>query len=486
MTNELGHSRRVDPLGVIRNSAAFLAGICTSIIAAIALERGIFTISKSAAASSMRYINGGPLNLLLLFWGGVGWKRKLSTAAFVLALSTTAASIQFTSTVLLSDLKPGLVPGNFQYFQLPFRLMEYYSGTTDLSRTVDVEQLASNKPPFYPMFAEYSEDPFVGEGVLDTGMAVRALLPLPSETTRSLVRNYTGPATLFDSRVACMRPLINVTLFGLLGYGNYSGQFLAAILGTMRVEKAVPRVYNIPGDTVFQCPVIFPSGNTTGEWAVTLCGLDIPGVMVSPFQDPNTLNLSLPSYIPATLPYFLINTTGTFDDFTAIIGNVTNYTWLYQERDEWLDVLPDVNSQNSSVKFSVTACYANIQAGELNINAFSSVNRTEPSVVWDNVGEDFDSLAVREQLGATIPKENPRNTRNHVTRTERVMGDKPRSTWDITQLHVRRRLVRLDCHSKRKLGVLPHLPGYQRDCEPYFSHKSIFINCIPKHYSEHG
>ena len=409
---------------VMRTSAAYLAGVCTSIVAAIALERGIFTLSKSAAASSMRYINSGPLDLLLLFWGGVGWKRKLWTALFVLALFITAASIQLTSTALLSDLKPSLVPGNFQSFQLPFRLTETY-GDGDYSRTAGAELLSSNKPPFYPMFAEYSENPFLGEGVVDTGMAIRALLPLPSEQTRSLVRNYTGPATLFDSRVTCMRPSIDVFGFGPLGFGYYNGQVLAVIIGSVRIDKAVPRVYNVPGDTVFQCPVVFPSENATGEWAITLCGIPIPGVMVSPFQDPNTLNLSSPSYIPAVLPYFVINTTGIFEDFVTIFGNVTTDSWRYQERDEWLDLLPNANSSSVAAKFSITACYANILAVELNINAFSSVNRTEPSVIFDNAKGDFDSLAVREQLGATIPKEDPE--------TRGIMSLEPRASWVVDE-----------------------------------------------------
>ena len=193
----------------------------------------------------------------------------------------------------------------------------------------------------------------------------------------------------------------------------------------MRVENAVPRVYNVPGDTIFQCPVIFPPGPTTGEWALTLCGLDIPGVMVSPFQDPSTFNLSSPIYIPANLPYFLINTTGTFEDFSAIFGNDSTFKGRYQARDEWVDVLPDPNPNSNSVKFSVTACYANIQAVDLNVNAFSSVNRTEPSVVWDNVRGNFDSQAVREQLGATIPKENQE--------TRGIMSLEPRASWVINE-----------------------------------------------------
>ena len=211
---------------IIRVCVGFLSTVCTSAIAAIALERGVFTISKSAAASSMRYFNSGPLGLLLLFWGGASWRRKLSTATFVFALFATSGLLQLTSTALLSDLKPGLVFSYFDIVQLPFRLIEDYDGITDISRTTHEQNYGANKPPFYPMFAEYAENPFLGEGVVDTGMTIRALLPLPSEQLRSLVRNYTGPATVFDSRVACIRPSVNITLFSPLGPGLYDGHVI--------------------------------------------------------------------------------------------------------------------------------------------------------------------------------------------------------------------------------------------------------------------
>ena len=416
---------------IIRLCVGFQATAATSMLAAVALERGQISISKSAAASLIRSINGGPLDLLWLFGAGVSLKRKLSTVVLVFGLILTTGLSQLTSTALLSDLKPGLVPGNFAYSQIPFRLIKNYDGTHDLSRTVSGQQFGFglSKPPFYPMFAEYSEDASPEEGVIDTGMTLRAFVPLASEQARSLLRNYSGPATLFDSRVTCMRPLINITEFGLLGYGNYSGQFLGVLIGTMEVDKVAPRVFNFEVPTPFACPIVYVPEEATDQWALSLCGLDTPGVMVDPFQDPSTLNLSNPQYVAATLSHFIINTTGTYRDWIYAFGNTTyysttNYSWRYEEQQEWLNVLPRTTNDDA-VKFSFTACYANVNSVDLNIEASSSVNRTEPSVVWDTSQNSLDTMAVRNQLGAIIPKG------NHEARG--IMSLKPKPSWVVDQ-----------------------------------------------------
>ena len=386
---------------VLRTATIFLATACTSMLAAYILERGLLVLSKVAALSSIRYINGGPQNLMLLFFGGAGFKRKFITGLFVTVLLLTTLLTQLTSTALLSDLRPGLVPGNSQSTQLPFRLNETY--TDDSSEVDEYEELWSNKPPFYPVFAEYSElpTPYQDDSISDTGMTLRAFLPLASEQNRTLIRNYTGPATVFDSRTICMRPLINVVEIASLG--NFDEQSLAGIAGIMEVVSNAPGVYNVAGPTAFACPFIFSPGKGATEWPVSVCNVDTPGVLVSPFQDPDTLNLTSPGpgYILGTLSYMVINTTGTIEQWQAAVGNTTNPSWSYQLNNEWMDVFP--GNTSTEVKLSLSACYANVYAVDTQINAFSPSPRTEPSITWDIQQGSFDSQAVREQLGATIP-----------------------------------------------------------------------------------
>lgn len=65
----------------------------------------------------------------MLFKGGVGLKRKLGTAAFFLAIFATTTISQFTSTLLLSDLKYGLVPGDIDTIEMPGSLSCFANAT---------------------------------------------------------------------------------------------------------------------------------------------------------------------------------------------------------------------------------------------------------------------------------------------------------------------------------------------------------------------
>src|SRR5438105_14418769 len=62
---------------ILRTSVTVQASACTSIFAALALEQGRFVLSKAAALSSIQYLNSGPHNLFLLYFGGDGLKRKV-------------------------------------------------------------------------------------------------------------------------------------------------------------------------------------------------------------------------------------------------------------------------------------------------------------------------------------------------------------------------------------------------------------------------
>jgi len=198
---------------VIRTAIVTQAGACTSMIAAVALESGRVLLSEAAAASSIRFVNGGPHTLFSpLRRGGLKWKSV--PMVLILALLATTAVSQFFSTLLLSDLKSGYVVSDQQQTLMPFGVNKTGGGPG----AVDLGSLpGTSKPPFYPAFSEYSEIPYVEDGISDTGLTLRELLPLGSQDSRSLVQAYTGNATVFDSRIMCIQPFINGSIGRYLG-----------------------------------------------------------------------------------------------------------------------------------------------------------------------------------------------------------------------------------------------------------------------------
>jgi hypothetical protein len=392
----------------LRISAAVEAGICTSMMAAVALEHGMFVLSKAAAVSSVRYVNGGPSDLLLLFWGRIGL-RKIPTILFVLAITLTTMLSQFTSTLLLSDLKLSMIPGAIEsqniFYAKPGQTDEQFSSDT---------RLWTSRPQ-YPIFAEYPGVPMTENGISDTGMTMRALLPLASAESRSLLRNYSGPATVFDSRVVCVRPSVNATL-GLLD-SLISKRAIGRgfnIAGYINATRWPSRLLNItanfdPTGTrgQFKCNMVLPAANNSNqEWALTLCGVDPREILVSPLTGPATSEYV--SIFPGVnLGILVINATGDHANWSqAVEGRgeqPTGSIWkIHPRSDEWVDLVqPDYN-----VNVSLSMCYADYNFFDVQIEASTTSNLTEYSVVADNSGQ-YNSTDVRYHLGAVIPSTTP-------------------------------------------------------------------------------
>jgi hypothetical protein len=341
-----------------------------------------------------------------------------------MVLGATSIISQFSSTLLLSDLKAALVPGNMDSQSMAFGINATY-GDPDSTDNIykDDLYLWSNKPLFYPTFAEHAEDPVKGDGISDTGMALRAFLPVGTEQSRSVLRDYTGPATVFDSRVTCVRPSIDVTAFEV--YANFSGQTLAYINGTAVASRSTPQMVDITAGPNFNCDVVFPPDNTS-EWAITMCGVTtrVQETLVSPFQTFDQVNRSS-TYFDGSVAYLMINTTGTDVEWqraTNIYQGIYTSGWRSRDNQEWLELRP-LNSSN--IKLSMSLCYGNVIAADLNIHAYSNVNRTEPTITSDEptfIG-DFKTQDVRRQLGATIPRESQES--------RGILNLEPRQSWIV-------------------------------------------------------
>jgi hypothetical protein len=163
---------------VLRTVADFQAAIATSMIVAWMLEskRGT-SLHQLAHLSSMRTATAGPWTLSgFVLQDTRHYVKKYGPpyrhALLIATLLLTTIVLQFSSTILLSDLRPGPLGGGERDTQvrpgLSYRNM-YRRITRDAAWTSD--------PPFYPTFGEYAEPVSAVNSVADTGMLLRALLP---------------------------------------------------------------------------------------------------------------------------------------------------------------------------------------------------------------------------------------------------------------------------------------------------------------------
>ncbi|KAI0406991.1 hypothetical protein F4802DRAFT_62571 [Xylaria palmicola] len=193
---------------LLRIIVATQATSCTSMLAALFLERRAVLASQLPHFSVARGINDGPRALLQKIIGSGTRRMLLSVEAFLmLILTLTLLGLQFSSTVLIADLENQVVVDVAKPTAV---------NTSFVSETSVVAWVSNN---FYaPTFATYGETLLNvtaipdSRGISDTGLRQRALLPLDSAQNRTTIRSYQGSAVVGNTRVACMPPRINGTL----------------------------------------------------------------------------------------------------------------------------------------------------------------------------------------------------------------------------------------------------------------------------------
>lgn len=178
---------------VIRTAVGLLASIATPMIVSVALERNGVSLQSIAQLSITRYASSGPLSL-----GPFVLKDPIlgiRTRSIMILLIFTTLPAQFTSSLLMLDLE------GREIVSLP-RIIPTY-GIPELKlRPQDWQR----SPILAHTFAEYLKPTKFVDGVDDTGVTIRALLPVTVQKTREKLRDFQGMARVINSRVTCIRP----------------------------------------------------------------------------------------------------------------------------------------------------------------------------------------------------------------------------------------------------------------------------------------
>ena len=411
----------------------------TSMLAALALSRFEVPLIRSAAMSMMRFENTGPHKLALIYTSKVLRGKNIALGLTALCLTGTTFLLQFASTVLLSDLKLGTITAADQTTLIPYGIRNYYDGNNETDPLENSAHYWSTKPAVYPAFAQYTEPmPKVEDGVYDTGMSIRAFLPIYPESNRDRLKIYQGYGNLVDTRVVCMRPVIEDLKFtpppgavmfpSIVSSAGYSystnfayptvtpnpsysepdlypevtGEGGPIVTGSLTTNLTARRFFGGHdfGSVAFNCSsaiqgVDNTSLATTDEWPVVLCMLDIIGGIVSDMDNLDASNIGV--------GYLVINTTGSYDDWSNVydshIGALD--TASIGTDGEWM--VHSVIGTDLTISFSV--CFSAFSAQNAVIEATSLSNRTEPVLGWEPLTSQYDTSSVRQHLGATDPNE---------------------------------------------------------------------------------
>lgn len=251
---------------VIRWMTAFQMVLCTSIFAWGILRNGS-ELKKIPRIAGLRFNNAGPLDLILLLPARLKPSSCFQTTILVLLSIAVSLMIQFSSTLLLSDLAPAPVE-TFPVFSSA-NLVSGSQNDRDVYSKFYADAFMTTAPTF-PLFAELSNNTKLDQvnGVDDTGPTLRALLPISSGADRAKMLSYKGNATLFDARVICTPPKLQfVSLTGSPARLFFRGEVEPSVL-------IPPMVSSRPSH--FDCEMI-ETLVSASSWTVFTCNFGAKG-----------------------------------------------------------------------------------------------------------------------------------------------------------------------------------------------------------------
>ncbi|KAI9793999.1 MAG: hypothetical protein M1816_006624 [Peltula sp. TS41687] len=370
---------------ILKQAINFQIGVSSAMLAAVLLEEFQVLFPTTASLLMIRAELSSSSILILLksrlkswnFLGLRGFAFSTLLAIFALILGLN----QVTSVLLISDIGLSIQPGTTVTSQKAI-------GSEDRYACEKGGKIWERMPLFHPSFAEYSEPPYIKNGVKDTDLTLRVFLPYWAAEQRQTIQKYDGLATVPDTRVTCQVPSlsrINVT----------SPDFsYLEVNGMLRTTQSTPHLLGAEDAEVsFSCvvPSISYKLKSVSKWKTALCQPDRPSFGLGSeflYGDP----LYTPSWHGNT--YIFWNMTSFPSE--PLMENINITPGVSSYRGEWLDL----TFLRIPMTMSVTVCFSPLDQTTMSVNISSDANRTEivnPS--YDQSTKRYDLHHLRMQLG---------------------------------------------------------------------------------------
>ncbi|EEU36903.1 uncharacterized protein NECHADRAFT_81025 [Fusarium vanettenii 77-13-4] len=339
---------------------------------AISAERHGIPKFAVVEVSIARFTNDGPKSFWKHILSGTIFKTWIRATIAVLLLFVVAA--KFTSTLVVTDLRESRA-GSFDQ-SVSFRFT-YESLKTSVSTPLPLIGSAYdywvNKPSSSEIFAEYWKPGKSGEDIDDTGPTVIALLPIPLQSEREILKSFKGMARVIDTRVYSTGfrcPILDAPDY----FPGQQKWILSSVTGGVALT---PRLTNAP---FFEDSDLI-RGNA---WLLIDTGSMHESESVSPER---------------------WTSNSTWDR----LNSAGSGPWLRQ----WSRATAADGKTETDYQLQMTLCYSNRGASDiehLNITASTTSDHTEPVFRYDANTNQYDTSEVRNQLGAAGRKGERNNT----------------------------------------------------------------------------
>lgn len=449
----------------IRLAVGIQASTAVAMLASMSLEAsGGVLLGEAPALSISRYVNTGPLSTLPVFWrNATGPNGNYPFITIVLLAICTLLS-QFSSTLLLWDVRSSTVQDSPQSHGIHIGMgmqnfIERFESTVSRGKNVWF-----SSPQSFQAFAEWNEAPETQlDAVIDTGPIVRAFLPVGSELERSMINRFEGIASLFDARVACIRPIITDWTFregNVLNDASNRGYFKGFARPSQLTEelRQILRYNETDPGFYFQCAI--DDLDVLSDPMFKTCSLSYTnGGLINSLD--HTSNSSMKQHVSKktsrsssgseTRKGWLAPDENSIEQWPVEMGrtflmlrsqgdtdNLNNLGWqlivnnfTQEERGPWLYIQPNGahGLPYAKSELGVTLCFdawypaPNLKLcdafmlivfrydsgpstarlkhlQEFPISAHRPSNYSEPSIGWSSAKKTFDTTTVRVQLGS--------------------------------------------------------------------------------------
>ncbi|RYN73554.1 hypothetical protein AA0120_g12602 [Alternaria tenuissima] len=359
---------------VLRSAITAQALAATAMLAALALHWHQVALPDAAAVSLLRFANPGPSSLILPLLR-TRTSSIPSAGLFTLFLALTTILANITSTALLSDLRLDVIPGNLETVYSSFGV-NLSSGRESGNDNV-YEDFWRRRPDQYPSFAELSYPAITARRMLDTGLQVRAFLPIASSDRRSKVRTFSGTAGGVFVRTVCVRPRLDAVFTEVELENRLTGTVWPDLY-----DDDVTRFGSSSEGKPFDCR----TANDDDSRAY-LCYFNSNGFLNFTKVD---FGMSAGMLDTIVIPFLVLS----FDKDFEPEPNEDSVWTRFEQTDN------TAANETKSTSIAVSACVSMYRDQYLHIEATRESNITEPSLAWDFSSQRFSTLPIRRQLGS--------------------------------------------------------------------------------------
>ncbi|KAH7066879.1 hypothetical protein BKA63DRAFT_129515 [Paraphoma chrysanthemicola] len=392
---------------IIRLVVAIQAGVCTSLAAALLLEKHGVLLPDVLHLAAIKSLNGGPSTLLLQIGHQIRFYLRSLPAITITLLFLTATASQLASTILLNDF--GDTTTRNKRVDLPVNYGVESKANWKTNARMDNIDYWGSRPAVYIPFGELQEAPRVATNAHDSGITYQGMVPFAdtrlatfdSKATVKNVRQYTGLTAVFATRVTCFAPDLEASIVTpddgfqyITGEASFSehgdklvGCLSQSLLCDIRFNCTMPT-------TTFYEEV----GNYTlipqksDDWVMSLCAVKRHSYWAhnrtlfeqpmeeEDFEDPRATSITL-----------VLNRT---NDYGAIFNSPTDepvrLTGAIKKTAEWSTY--DLNANQTLV---ASLCFSKLEAMPKYVKMESAVDLTQAVITWDHIKSRFNTTSAQ-------------------------------------------------------------------------------------------